>query len=646
MELTRALAVAEECARAAGELLRADFHRPGGPRGGGDKAEADTEAERLIRGRLLAAFPGFWYLGEETGREAGSPGAPVWLVDPNDGTRDYLVGRRGSAVSIGLVAEGRPVLGVVFAFGYPDDRGTLVTWAEGLGPVRRDGAAVTVTPPPALTVADVVLVSSKGDRDPAGNLRCAHPARYRTLPSIAHRLALVAAGEAAATSSLFSPCGWDYAGGHALLRGAGGTLVDQDGREVAYTGSGESSARSAYGGSREVAALLARRPWDAIGAGPWGDPRPAHLERGRAVADAGLLSRAQGCLMGQAAGDSLGALVEFASAAEIAAAGPGPSELADGGHWNILAGQPTDDTEMALALARSIVAAGGPDPAAAFAAYEAWGASGPFDMGHTTRSALSGRPIAKSQANGSLMRASPLAVYAHAARVEDAARIARADSALTHPHPVGGDAAAAFVIAGAHAIRTGAGAAAYDEALRWARAHADPAVTGALEAAGGAAPVCDGENIGWVLIALRNAFHELLHARSVEEGVVRTVRRGGDTDTNAAIAGALLGAVHGREAVPAQWRRMVLSCRPLAPAARRPRPMPCWPVDLYELAERLLLAGDDGKPRTARVGRDPERPYQRGGLANPSPRSRSRNRSRVQCGWGRMPSARSADAYS
>jgi hypothetical protein len=77
----------------------------------------------------------------------------------------------------------------------------------------------------------------------------------------------------------------------------------------------------------------------------------------------------------------------------------------------------------------------------------------------------------------------------------------------------------------------------------------------------------------------------------VEEGVVATVRRGGDADTNAAIAGALLGAVHGRESVPAQWRSMVLSCRALAPHARRPRPRSYWPVDVMEIAERLLLAG-------------------------------------------------------
>ena len=598
LDLKPALAAARQAARAAGELLRADFHRPGGPRGGGDKAEADTEAERLIRGRLTAAFPKWSYLGEETGGQAGKEGAPVWLVDPNDGTRDYLVGRRGSAVSIGLVAGGRPVLGVVFAFGYPDDRGTIVTWAEGLGPLERDGVAVTAAVPRALAASDVVLVSSKGDRDPEGNLRCAAPARYRTLPSIAHRLALVAAGEAGGTSSLYGPCGWDYAGGHALMRGAGGTVVDEHGREVRYRLDGDSHAETAYGGSAPVAEELARRPWATVGAGPAKGPRPASLERGRAIADPALLSRAQGCLMGQAAGDSLGALVEFRSRPEIAADEPdGPRVLRDGGHWNLLAGQPTDDTEMALALARSIVDGGRYDAEAALAAYRAWTESGPFDIGHTTAAALGGRPLAGSQANGSLMRASPLGVFTHALPPADAAALARAESALTHPDPICADSVAAYVVAIGHAIRTGTGPDdAYQAALAWARAEAAPAVTDALSRAASAAPACDGEHIGWVLIALQNAFHELLHAPSLEEGVVATVRRGGDTDTNAAVAGALLGAVHGRDAVPAQWRNMVLSCRAVASRAARPRPLTCWPADVYELAERLLVAGRDSRP--------------------------------------------------
>jgi ADP-ribosylglycohydrolase len=128
--------------------------------------------------------------------------------------------------------------------------------------------------------------------------------------------------------------------------------------------------------------------------------------------------------------------------------------------------------------------------------------------------------------------------------------------------------------------------------VAWAEeADAARPVREALAAARSEAPVCDQGSIGWVRIALQNAFYELLHAPDVEAGVVATVRRGGDTDTNAAIAGALLGAAHGRDAVPTPWRSLVLSCRPLAPHAEQPRPAAYWPVDVLEIAERLLLAG-------------------------------------------------------
>jgi len=76
----------------------------------------------------------------------------------------------------------------------------------------------------------------------------------------------------------------------------------------------------------------------------------------------------------------------------------------------------------------------------------------------------------------------------------------------------------------------------------------------------------------------------------LEQGVVGTVMCGGDTDTNAAIAGALLGAVHGIAAIPAQWRDAVLSCRPEAgqPGVNKPRPPEFWALDALELAEQLL----------------------------------------------------------
>jgi ADP-ribosylglycohydrolase len=191
------------------------------------------------------------------------------------------------------------------------------------------------------------------------------------------------------------------------------------------------------------------------------------------------------------------------------------------------------------------------------------------------------------------MRVSPLAVFAHATSLEGAVAMARQDSRLTHPNPVCEDAVAAFVVAIRHALREGDGPeAAWRAAVGWAQqANAALTVVEALEKAVQGPPICDGDHQGFVLVALRNAFHELLHAPSLEEGVVATVRRGGDTDTNAAVTGALLGAVHGREAVPAQWRSMVLSCRAHPRVAQKPRPMEYWPVDAYELAECLLIAG-------------------------------------------------------
>ena len=79
----------------------------------------------------------------------------------------------------------------------------------------------------------------------------------------------------------------------------------------------------------------------------------------RSHSSSGVLSRAQGCLLGQLIGDSLGSLVEFQSPGEILFNYPeGVLDMADGGTWDTLAGQPTDDSEMALLLARSIASQG------------------------------------------------------------------------------------------------------------------------------------------------------------------------------------------------------------------------------------------------------------------------------------------------
>ena len=207
------LDVAIKAARAAGDLLRTDFQQPTGPRGQGDKAPVDTEAEQLIRGILLGGDDDFGFLGEETGTVPGAQGAPVWVVDPNDGTRDYVKGRRGSSVSIALVWEHRPVLGVVHPFGYPDGEGAMYAAVDGREGVWKNGAPVTVSLPARLSESDVVLVSGGAERAARANLECTRPARVISIPSIAHRLARVAAGEASAATSLYSPQSWDFAAG-------------------------------------------------------------------------------------------------------------------------------------------------------------------------------------------------------------------------------------------------------------------------------------------------------------------------------------------------------------------------------------------------------------------------------------------------
>ena len=305
------------------------------------------------------------------------------------------------------------------------------------------------------------------------------------------------------------------------------------------------------------------------------------------------LFRAQGCLLGQLAGDSLGSLVEFLSPEDIQREYPaGVQNLADGGTWNTIAGQPTDDSEMALALARVLAQHKRYDPTLALDAYVGWLNSGPFDCGSTTGRGLRGKRDWNSQANGAMMRISLLGIFGANYGLEKVAEWACEDAALTHPHPVCQQANSLYASAIACAVRTGCEPQdLYEQIQTWAKKiPAESTLMSAIDGAATAPPSEYMHQQGWVLTAFRNALWQLLHAENLEEAVVDTVQRGGDTDTNAAICGALLGAVHGREAVPERWVDRLLNCRPKEgdPNVRRPRPECYWPVDALELAERLI----------------------------------------------------------
>ena len=518
------------------------------------------------------------FLGEETGLTAGTLAGWRWLVDPQDGTSEFLKGKRGSSISVGLLRDNVPVLAVVHSPNAPDRGRDTIAWAEGTGPIRRNGVPLQGDlSRRRLEAGEFVWATASTELRPETWARAVAPARYIAMPSIAYRLARVAAGDGVATASIHGVNEYDIAAGMALVRAAGGVVLDAEGREITLCGELDARASGCFAGAPDAARRLAVFDWHSLDNEPRREPRVVvGFPR---VVDERRVARAHGVMLGQLAGDSLGSLVEFKSAAQISSAYlAGVRELADGGTWNTIAGQPTDDSEMALALARSIVANRGYVATAALAAYREWMDSGPFDIGTTTRRGLGGDPDRESQANGSLMRASPIGIWA-AGDPKRAASAAREDSALTHPHPVCVDSCAACV----SAIAVGVAGGSREEMLQAALAEAkESAVADAIRrGAKGEAPGDFMTHQGWVLLALQNAFYQLFRARSAEEGIVATVARGGDTDTNAAIAGALLGAAHGRDSFPSRWILPILACR-------SPRPSVYWPDDALDLAEALL----------------------------------------------------------
>ncbi len=304
-----------------------------------------------------------------------------------------------------------------------------------------------------------------------------------------------------------------------------------------------------------------------------------------------LESRVKGCLLGQAVGDALGTRYEFSSSPkvheEVAADKEGAETLPilGWGPFRLIAGQVTDDTELAMGLARSLTEEKTYDRNSVASSYHDWFCSKPFDMGTTTRKAFGSSSITESNAyekiaaksakmnmdslsNGCLMRVSPLGIAGTHWDPEKLREIAKADCRLTNPNPITQDAVSCFVSAIQTAILTGHSTEAFESAvkaaeteivadlLEAAKQRPNPVKIGDTEYSG------DKGKMGYFGVAFQGAFYELLHANSFETGLERTVLRGGDTDTNGCITGALLGACLGHDKIPLQWRKKVMEARP------------------------------------------------------------------------------------
>lgn len=193
---------------------------------------ADEAADRLIAEGLAAAFPGLRLVTEEQAGSHGGEGRSFLIVDPLDGTREFVERRGDFTVNIAWVADGVPVLGVVFA---PATGRLFYTGADGRsveeGAPRDAGRPGPLRPLRVATPDNAALrvVASKSHRDAATD---AYIARYAVAPDgfrsagSSLKFCLLAGGEADLYPRLGRTMEWDTAAGHAIANEAGRTLED------------------------------------------------------------------------------------------------------------------------------------------------------------------------------------------------------------------------------------------------------------------------------------------------------------------------------------------------------------------------------------------------------------------------------------
>jgi len=230
--VTGDLELAERAARAAGEVLMSYFGQaaegldvkssPTDP-----VSDADREAERTIRELLRSERPDDGLIGEEGSDETSGNGR-TWVVDPLDGTVNFLYGLRAWAVSIALEDEGGPSVGVVFN---PVDA-ECFSAARGEG-ARLNGRPISVTRCPSLDLAMVATgFSYEADR---------RAEQAELLTRLLPRVRDIRRAGAAALDLAYVACGrvdayyerglkrWDEAAGRLLVQEAGGVVADLDG---------------------------------------------------------------------------------------------------------------------------------------------------------------------------------------------------------------------------------------------------------------------------------------------------------------------------------------------------------------------------------------------------------------------------------
>lgn len=217
-----------DISRAAGEqvmqVYRSDFEVRG-KEDASPVTEADERAEALILAALAQCAPGVPVISEEAAAAGHIPevGQRFWLVDPLDGTREFINRNGEFTVNIALIEAGEPVLGVVLA----PALGRLFAGARGCGAfIEEAGVRKPIECREASPAGlDVVASRSHGDAQALDAFLAGRQVRSLKSAGSSLKICLVAAGEADLYPRLGRTMEWDIAAGHAVLLAAGGQLL-------------------------------------------------------------------------------------------------------------------------------------------------------------------------------------------------------------------------------------------------------------------------------------------------------------------------------------------------------------------------------------------------------------------------------------
>src|SRR5215207_5247953 len=275
---------------------------------------------------------------------------------------------------------------------------------------------------------------------------------------------------------------------------------------------------------------------------------------------------------GSVVGDALGAPFEFGPAGQFSARFPSPArgvetEMCGGGSLGWKPGEFTDDTQMALLVASSLIERDGLDEADIFDRFRTWLEAGPPDVGNQTRAVLGSRrswDVAAAEhfersghaaGNGSLMRTTAAAIWFSRFGTEATMDAGRRISALTHGDPSAGEGCAIFHELMRVALDGDDPLAAIPSAL--ALVAAEHRERWAAVLAPGWTPSDTTESNGAVWPTLGQAIWALRHGHDFAEVLRLVIDLGGDTDTVACVAGGLAGAVFGMGGIPSRWASVV-----------------------------------------------------------------------------------------